>query len=610
MAGWIDPRRGVYQPKKIINAMLSTMIRRGQDGQSDWFSYDAALGHCRKVISKYNADCMPWVGKINGTVAVIMYTGQIYNAQQLQDQLNTDGNPSDIWSYAELILHAYSRWGDTFVERLDGMFAIAIWDVEKRRLLLARDKIGLQPLYYNINNSAIIFASLPSAIQQHPRFTNTLDLKKLPIVLQPRISILGETPLKSLNELPPAHTLTFSEDGHHLNRFWKLECIPHTDDFETTKQRVFELLSSVIARQYPLNVRCGAMLSGGVDSTTVAALTMQMLRKKNEDAKIDTFCLKFDSDEEAFNPSELRPDIDAPFAEAAAEHLGTRHTTISTSTQNLMDAIPATRQARGLFGWGQFDASMFLLFDYMSNHCDVALTGEAADEIFGGYPYFFKPKLIAKSHFPWLGNGPKLIHYVAPHLISPQSIVEDEQARYDYWINQMPRLPGEEPHTERMREVQFLGMAGPLSVILERKERMSMVHGLEVRVPFCDPELMQYAWNILWEMKSKGGLKGLLKSAMQDFLPPTTVSRKKSAYPHLQDTAYDHALIEESRWIVNHPDSPIAWIFDTSRLNELIEQIANNQVKATMLPGGVRPAHLLIQLVEMFHWIAENDVKM
>jgi len=395
MAGWVDLRHGVGQqaniPRskvaEIVSAMIVAMSGRGPDGHAVWLGPEVALGHCRTVNSRYDWDEQPWIGEIHGATVAIMYTGQLYNAAQLQQQLAGLGPAPDRWSYAEIIRRAYAQWGVGFVERLEGMFAIAIWDGQKRRLLLARDRLGLQPLYYTLRDGGVIFGSVPTAIKAHPHFTARLDTSALAIVLQPRMALPGETPLQGLHELPPASVLTFDERGHELHRYWKLESAAHTDDFEQTKDRVRELLEGVVARQYVHEVPCAAMLSGGIDSTSVAALVMKQLASQGGGAALDTFCLKFDSDEDAFTSTELRPDIDAPFAALAAEYMGTRHTTLSATMQDLLGVIPATRKARGLPGWGQFDASMYLLFERMRGNCSVALTGEAADESNGNCSY-------------------------------------------------------------------------------------------------------------------------------------------------------------------------------------------------------------------------------
>nr|CAA62622.1 unknown [Pseudomonas syringae]CAA62733.1 unknown [Pseudomonas syringae] len=429
MAGWVDLRHGVGQQAnlphskvtKVILDMIAAMAGRGPDGQAVWLGPDLALGHCSTVASRYDFNEQPWIGEIRGATVAIMYTGQIYNMWQLQQELASFGPAPDRWSYAEIIRARLWRGYGTARSALRACSLLPL-DGQKRELLLARDRLGLQPLYYTLTDGGIIFASVPTAIQAHPQFTAKLDRSALAIVLQPRMAMPGETPLKGLHELPPANVLSFSKRGHTQVRYWQLESAPHTDNFEQTSDHVRALLEGVVARQFEDQVPSAAMLSGGIDSTSVAALVMKQLATRGAGPALDTFCLKFDTDEDAFTSSELRPDIDAPFAALAAEYMGTRHTTLSATMQDLLNVIPATRTARGLPGWGQFDASMYLLFERMRDNFSVALTGEAADEIFGGYPYYFKPDLLARAQFPWLGDGPKLADYLSPALITAQQV--------------------------------------------------------------------------------------------------------------------------------------------------------------------------------------------
>jgi asparagine synthase (glutamine-hydrolysing)/putative beta-lactam synthetase len=441
----------------------------------------------------------------------------------------------------------------------------------------------------------------------NPRFEARLDVQALSVVLQPRLALPGETPLQGLREVAPAEVVTWSDGGSVARRYWELASAPHHDSFDKTAARVRELLEDAVARQLTTSVPCGAMLSGGVDSTSVAALAMQILRKDGRDVVPDTYCVEFASDPQHFVATELRPDVDAPYAAAAADFIGTRHHTLTATVDDLLAAIPATRRARDLPGWGQFDASMYLIFRQMRERSVVALTGEAADEVFGGYPYFFKRSLVERDTFPWIGDGPRLADYLSRDLLAVVRPRDDERARYEELLVRVPRLSGEDRVNARLREVFFLGMSGPLAVILDRKERMSMAHGLEVRVPFCDHRLIEYLWNVPWSMKSAGGVKGLLKAAMADLLPPNTVHRRKSAYPHVQSPQYDESLIREATWIANDTASPIAWMFDTPRLNGLIQQIRAGRLSSE-LPGGASPAQMLIQLVEMRAWIEDNRV--
>jgi asparagine synthase (glutamine-hydrolysing) len=589
--------------------MTEALRRRGPDAEGSWLSTHAALGHRDLAAAKLVGGAQPARVQTEKGAVALTYAGEIYNCPELRWELESSGATLENGSHAEVLLRSFLHWGSEFVDRLNGMFGLAVWDGRTRRLLLARDRLGVKPLYYHEYSGGVLFASEPKGIMANPLFEARLDLPALPIVLQPRLARPGETPLVGLHEVPPAQILTYSEAGRTRRRYWELTCAPHQDSFEESAREVRGLLEDIVSRQLPTSVPCGAMLSGGVDSTSVAALAMRVLQKEDPAGALDTFCVQFDSDPAHFTPTELRPDVDAPYAAAAADFLGSRHHAVTATTRDLFDAIPATRRARDLPGWGQFDASMYLLFEAMRHDCSVALSGEAADEVFGGYPYFFKPALVHRDHFPWMGDGPKLSDYLSPELTAVVDPREDERARYAQLISEVPRLPGEDPENARMREVLYLGLSGPLAVILDRKDRMSMAHGLEVRIPFCDHRLIQYVWNVPWSMKTAGGVKGLLKAAMADVLPPGTSARRKSAYPHVQSPQYDRALVRAAARAVNDRASPIAWMFDTPRLNGLIRQIGAGRLRSE-LPGGVSGAHLLIQLVELRDWIDDYEVSL
>ncbi|MCT9008482.1 asparagine synthase (glutamine-hydrolyzing) [Streptomyces sp. NPDC054766] len=607
VVGWIDFRRDLGEQGRILHSMTEAMRFRGPDTEDVWLSTRAGIGHRGLAASGSAEDVRPARAETGRGTVYVAHAGEVYNRDELRRDIEAAGGELRNGSTAEALLQAFLLWGAEFADRLNGALAFAIWDGRNHRLHLGRDRMGVKPLYYYEYPGGILFASEPKGIIANPRFEARLDVSKLPIVLQPRLSLPGETPLKGLNEVPPAHVLTYTQTGLARRRYWELVSEPHHDSFERTAYRVRELLDDTVSRQLVTGVPLGAMLSGGIDSTSVAALAMRALRKDDPSSELETFCVQFESDPAHFVSTELRPDIDAPYAAAAAEFIGTRHTTLTAAVQDLLDVIPATRRARDLPGWGQFDASMYLIFDQIRRNCSVALTGEAADEVFGGYPYFFKQDVVGRDTFPWLGDGPRLSRFLSPGLMAEIDPEEDERARYSELLGNVPRLAGESPEDARLREVFYLGLSGPLAVILDRKERMSMAHGLDVRVPFCDHRLIEYVWNVPWELKSRGGVKGLLKAAMADVLPASTVNRKKSAYPHVQNPVYDQELIREASWIVNDKASPLSWMFDGEGLGGLIQQISANAVRGE-LPGGSNQAALLIQLVEMRNWMDEYQV--
>lgn len=610
LAGWVDPRRDLEREAAVLHAMTESLRARGPDGGGVWLSPAAALGHRGRGASALDpqAGAQPLVVDGGRGPVVAMLSGHVNNAADLRREL---GGAWRTRADAEILARAYLCWGDALAEHLEGAFAFALWDASSRKLLLGRDRFGVKPLYYAVLDGGVLFGSEPKALLAHPSFRPRLEPGAIPMLLQPRLARPGETPLRGMHEVPPAHVVAYTTSGLTRRRYWSLTSAPHRDSFEDTARTVRALLEDAVRRELADDGPGGAMLSGGLDSTSVAALALQALRARAAGETLDTFCIRFESDATHFVATELRPDIDAPYAAAAAEHLGSRHRTLSVSVAELAQVVPATRRARDLPGWGQFDASMFILFREMRRHCQVALTGEAADEIFGGYPYFFDRELVERGHFPWLGNAPRLAEYLSPEFARALDPQADERARYAELVAQVPRLDGEDAHDARLREAFYLGLCGPLSVILDRKDRMSAAHGLEVRIPFCDRRLVEYVWNVPWALKSRGGVKGLLKAAVADLLPPSTLERKKSAYPHVQSPEYDRALAAEALRIVSDPRSAVAALVDVPRLTELIRELCAGTPEgraARRFPGGASPVYMLIHLVELQRWIEEYEV--
>jgi asparagine synthase (glutamine-hydrolysing) len=608
LAGWVDFGRDLSLNRETLVSTIACMPHRGSAYTTLWCGRHVALSLGAPARAAGFASVPPEpTGIARDSVAIIL-DGHIANLRALGNELDGGRTRLHATTPAEILLLAYGRWGTAFVERLRGSFALALWDNAKRELLLARDRMGLKPLYWFTYSDGLLFGSEPKAIIANPLFTPRLDLAKLPMVLQPRLTGEGETPLVGLHEVRPAHILSYRSEATTQRRYWALESAPHQGDFDTTRAQLRALLADSVADEIAGEVRCGAMLSGGIDSTSIVALAIQPPPVGGKPIVLDSYCIRLNGDGDPFAPTELRPDIDAPYAATAAAHFRIRHHELKLSTRALLEAVPATRRARDLPGWGQFDASMYVLFGEMARGCDIGLSGEAADEFLGGYPYFFNPETIARVGFPWLGGGLKLADFLSDEIRRYVDPREDERARYARIAAEIPRLPGEDPENARMREIFFFGMAGPLSVLLDRKERMSAAWGLDIRIPFCDHRLVQYLWNVPWSMKRHGGIKGLLKAAMGDLLPATTLERQKSAYPHVQSRTYDRALIAEATRIATDKRDPVHDFFAPGALNAVIATLTSKEGAEQQFPGGANPVYMLIHVVELSHWIADYRV--
>lgn len=607
--GWVDFKSNLNERISVIEHMTRTMSKRGPDSEKIYVSSMAAIGYRDLQIGGTTRELPAVINNPAHRVALV-YNGQIFNISELKSLLEAKGISLHGIQDSELLIQAYLHWGSDFISKLDGEFSLLLWDGGARQLILARDRMGIKPLYFYQYADGILVASEPKGIMANPIFKSELDFSRIPILLQPRLVMPGETPLKGLEQVPPASYMTFSPGRRMSYKYWQLASEEHRYSFDGTQAHVRELLEqSVLKRTADDNSpeSIAGMLSGGLDSTSIVAMMNKFNGQMGNKRLLQTYCMQFDSDSKHFTPSELRPDIDSPYAAMAAEYFGLPHTTVTATMQDILNTIPATRECRDLPAWGQFDASMYLLFSEIGRKHRLVLTGEIADEIFGGYPYFFNQALIERKDFPWLGDGPRLSDYLTDDINKIVNPREDERGRYNQLLSEVPRLSGESAQDSRIREIFYLGMAGPVTVLLERMERMSSVLGVEVRFPFCDYKLVQYMWNVPWHMKAEGGTKGLLKHSVFDLLPKSTLERKKSAYPHIQNPQYDNYLIDAALRLTRDTTSAVYALFDCRKLNVLLQQIRDNRLTAS-LPGGARPATLLVHLIEMEQWIKDYKV--
>lgn len=603
--GWLDFSRDLSGEREIIEAMTTTMRERGPDEGGCWLGPHAALGHRRLAVIDLEGGAQPMTAEVGEarSPVVLVYAGEIYNFRELRHQLGSLGHVFRTSSDTEVLLHAYLEWGAGCVERLNGMFAFAVWDSVREEMILARDRLGVKPLYYAPGPHGVLFASEPKGILANPSFTPSISAEALPILLNPRLALPGETPVDGLHEVKPGHVVRVDRRGCHQYPYWRLVSREHTDSLDGTVGHVRQLLEDIVDRQLVADVPRAAMLSGGLDSSAMAALAVRTL-KASGDGPLATFSVAFEGEERDFQATKLRPERDAPYAALAAGHIGTEHSEVLLDPRRMADALPATRRARDLPSLGQFDTSMYRMFAALREHATVAMSGEAADEVFGGYPWFHDPAMVWRDTFPWLGDAYRLTDCLAPELRSSLRPAEQEADRYSTLRSQVPRLAGEGGLNARMREVLFLSLQGPLAMLLDRKDRMSMALGLEVRVPFCDHRLLEYVWNVPWEMKTADGReKTLLRKAVADLLPDEVLMRPKSAYPAMHDPAEEQKTRGAVRELLDDPLSPLAGLLDRDRVLKLA-----GHDHVSMTHAGT--AHLLIPLLETDIWMREHKLSL
>jgi asparagine synthase (glutamine-hydrolysing) len=512
---------------------------------------------------------------------VLTYSGEIYNYRELRSELLAAGHVFRTQSDTEVVLRAYREWGVEMVHRLNGMYAFAIWDGEAEELILVRDRLGVKPLYYYPLADGLLFGSEPKVILANPlaeRILNPLGFCGFLILSH---SPEEQTPFRNLFDLQPGHYVRFSRAGMSKYRYWALEAHPHEDDMPTTIANVRELLEDIISRQLISDVPLCMLLSGGLDSSALTALANRAVGQNGDEHALRSFAVDFSGYAENFQPEPWRETADQPFVHEVARHVGCVHQDIVLDTEQLWD--PGTRSAV-LHAWdlpnhlGDMDISLYLLFKAIREHSTVAISGEAADEVFGGYQWAHDHAALQLPIFPWMAlelnrGTPAPFSLFSPELIERLKLGEYLLDLYGSSLAEVPRLEGEEGEQARMREVTYFDLTRFLRGLLDRKDRMSMAAGLEVRVPFCDHRLVEYVFNVPWSMKKCDGReKSLLRKATEDLLPESVLQRRKSVFPATQDPRYDQRLQTEIKRILDgNNDDPIRPYLDIEATRAVAE---------------------------------------
>ncbi|MBB4894928.1 asparagine synthase (glutamine-hydrolyzing) [Streptomyces olivoverticillatus] len=585
ITGWISYDHDLTTERDTLDAMTATMACRGPDASGIWLDTHAALGHRRLAVIDLEGGTQPMLVERDGrTLLAVTYSGEVYNYRELRRELLARGHAFRTSSDTEVVLHAYLEWGEAFTEHLNGMYAFALWDPRREELLLVRDRMGIKPLYYHPTPDGVVFGSEPKAILAHPAVRPAVDAEGLA-----EITAFTKTPghavYRGMHELRPGHTARVRREGLTVRRYWGLEAREHTDDTATTVRRVRELLDDIVARQLIADVPLCTLLSGGLDSSAITALSALGLAEAGR-GPVRSFSVDFTGHTENFKADSLRPTPDGPYAHALAEHVGSDHADIVLDTAALMDRAhrDAVLTARDLpISFGDGDTSLYLLFKAIREHSTVALSGESADEIFGGYKWFHDPESVHADTFPWLAAGVfdnfsgegagRRTDLLDPGILGKLDLPGYQDARYREALAEVPRLPGETGLQRRMREVSYLHLTRFVQLLLDRKDRVSMAVGLEVRVPFCDHRLVEYVFNTPWAMKTFDGReKSLLRAAVRDVLPASVADRVKSPYPSTQDPRYAAALRAELRRVLADTDAPVRPLLDTAGVARALKE--------------------------------------
>lgn len=608
ITGWIDWDRDLAREGATLAAMTATLALRGPDDYGYYTSRHAILGHRRLSVVDPEGGRQPMLRRRGERACAIVYNGELYNTPELRWDLLARGHAFTTTSDTEVLLKAYMEWGAECVERLNGIFAFAVWDDARQRLFLARDRLGVKPLFYTRLGGGLVFASELKALLAHPEITPEVGIEGLAeVFMLGPARTPGHGVYKGVAELEAGCAALFDRRGLATRRYWALDSQPHEQDFAATVGMVRDIFRDAVTRQLVSDVPLCTLLSGGLDSSAITAVAAAAYRR--EGRPLDTFSVEYLDNDRFFKEHSFQPNRDAPWVQRVSEHFATRHHEVILDTPELASVLRAAGQARDLPGMADIDASLYLFSREVKKGATVGLSGECADEVFGGYPWFYREEMVKADVFPWSPCPELRLEWLAPELRADPVMRDYPRERYREALAEVPRLAGEDAQAARMREIFHLSLFRWMPTLLDRKDRMSMAFGLELRVPFCDHRLVEYVWNVPWPMKNyQNREKGLLRHALAGVLPDDVLWRRKSPYPKTHNPSFLDAVRSELLTILADPASPLLPLIDVAK----IRAFASSSAAASPYPwfgqlmGGPQ---LLAYLIQVDAWLRDNKVR-
>lgn len=611
ISGFYNPHETYLEQENHWRPVLEQMAlagkRRGPDELGLTLWQHLGLAHTRLSVIDPVSGQQPMTRTRAGETFSITYNGELYNAGELKASLTKLGHVFETASDTEVVLTGFMEQGPDFLNQMNGIFAFGIAEKTSRRLWLFRDRAGVKPLFFMPLGNTLLFGSEPKNIFAFPDAAPAADRQSLNEIFS-----LGpaRTPgcgiYRGLSEVLPRHVLLCTPEGRNQSAYWRLESHEHTDSFEETVERTSFLIQDAVKRQMVSDVPVCAFLSGGLDSSLVSALCAGELRKSGQ--ALTTFSFDFTDNERNFTPNAFQPSQDGPYARKMAEFLGTDHHVLTCTSRMQADGLYASVLAHDLPAMGDIDSSLLTFCSQVKISCKVALTGECADEIFGGYPWFHKQECFDCDTFPWtmdLGPRKLLLKDDFLHFLEMDEYV---RCAYETSVAETPVFSGDSPKEARRREISWLNQRWFMQTLLNRMDRTSMYCGLEARVPFADHRILEYLWNVPWEMKAKDGIvKGLLRQAAADSLPPEILNRKKSPYPKTYDRGYEALLAERMRSVMLE-NGPVMEFLDREKLeNFLISPSDYGKPWYGQLMAGPQ---MIAWLLQVNFWLSHYKVKL
>ena len=586
--------------ENMLNSMLDSLKSRGDKNKEikTYLNNEVCVLGEEGSFYKY---------KFNQYEYVISLDGFIFNKEELKEELKENGFDFNTSLDSEVIIKLFIAYGERMFEKLNGVYSFVLFDGKNKCIYLVKDVFGIKPLYYTKVNDMFLVSSEIKGILGSKIIKPVLDKRGLGefISLSPD-HINGNTLYKNIYELKNASFLKISKiDGSSLgfdikeHTYWKIREYEHTNSLDETAKKVRDLIDESIYNNVSLNKNVGSMLSGGLDSSILVWIVSKMYKDVNKES-FRTFSVKYKDNNKHFVKNDFEQSEDDKYIKLMVDKLSLNHTEIEIDTPELFETLEEALLARDMPGMADIDSSLYVFSKRIKESVDTVISGECSDEIFGGYPWYFKETSF--DNFPW-SNA----------IVERQSLL-NKSIRDKFNINVkdiIKKLCDYELNgiSDIYKKKTYLTMNYFMQTLIDRSDRMCVHNNLNIVVPFCDKKIAEYMWNVPWEMKALGGReKGLLRYVYKDILPKEIVYRKKSPYPKTFNPSYMLKVKDKLLEILNDDTSKIHNLFDKEFILNLVLN-DKEDFKTPWFGQLMRKPQFMAYIITVNMWLEKYNVE-
>lgn len=601
IAGILSSDIDLRQEKEMLWRVSDSLKMRGPDARGEYITRSVALIHRRLSVIDPEKGVQPMrFGKY-----IIVYNGEIYNTDEIRRELRFHGYVFETDCDTEVVLKSFHLWQERCAEKLNGIFAFAIYNMDSEEVFLCRDRIGVKPLFYSKTKDLFAFASRTDTLLHVKGIEPVCDENGLnEIFMLGPAKTMGKTYFQNIKEVKPGEYLYYKKGKLKSGVYWSLKASEFSDNCVQAQEHTHFLVTDAIKRQLVSDVPICTFLSGGLDSSIISKVAYDYMTDRGE--ILNTYSVDYKDNDKYFKSSVFQPNKDSDYINLISDYIDSDHHNIILNNTDVADSLIESTFARGVPGFTDIDSSLLLFCREIVKKHKVALSGECADEIFGGYPWYHREEILFEETFPW-SRTTDVRHSILKNGFLKHA---DEYVKnaYDETIASTDFLDTDSRLEKRMRQMFMLNMNWFMQTLLARKDAMSMQASLEVRVPFCDYRIVEYAYNMPWSIKSYNGReKGILRKAFENELPDIITWRKKSPYPKTFNPDYVQAVSKMALCVLEDKSCVLNEMINKSSIMLLIEN--PDSLSEPWYGQLMRGPQVLAYLVQIYAWIRRYNVQ-